>query len=157
MKTLRMLLPLIAAAAISSHAGSKAPGVQITFHPEGEESDGPRMVMPDITQDGQRHYFRISPEISIKHLHAYYAFPAQDGVSWGVALRLNEEGRRAHQILTTTYGGKLVRTVVNGRAVDTLRVDQAPDDGWIMIWRGLTPEDLKLMDTKLKKLESRGG
>jgi hypothetical protein len=111
------------------------------------------MVRPDEV-GGKVRYFRISPEISGRHFAAYKPFLAEDGVTFGVWLYLNDEGTRAAMVLCSTFQGKLARIIVNGRPVDTVRVDRAPTDRRIVIWSGLTAEDFKAFDKsgKLKRM-----
>lgn len=136
-------------------AAGKNNGPFISLHPEGAEDEGQRMVRRDES-GGQVHYYRISPEISGRHFGAYTAFMAEDGASYGAVLYLNEEGGRAMQVMCSTFQGKLARIIVNGRPVDTVRIDRAPKDGRVVIWSGLGKEDFKMFD-KSKKLKRIGG
>ncbi|MES2709007.1 MAG: hypothetical protein V4726_20595 [Verrucomicrobiota bacterium] len=130
-------------------AGAKSKGPFIGMHPEGDAQEGPRMVRPD-TVNGEKIWFRISPEVSGRHFGGYAPFMADDG-SFGVALQLKSEGERAVQVMCSTYQGKLARIIVNGRPVDTLRLDQPPTDGRIIIWSGLNRQDLLLFDKAMKR------
>lgn len=136
-------------------AAAKNNGPFISLHPEGSSDEGQRMVRPDET-GGVRRYYRISPEVSGRHFGGYTAFMAEDGASFGAVLYLNEEGGRAMQVLCSTFNGKLARIIVNGRPVDTVRIDRAPTDGKVVIWSGLSKEDFKAFD-KSKKLKRIGG
>ena len=136
-------------------AAGKNKGPFIAIHPEGAEDEGQRMVRPDEV-GGERRWFRISPEVSGRHFAGYTAFLAEDGLTYGVALYLNDEGTRAVQIMCSTFNGKLGRIIVNGRPVDTLRIDRPPADRKIIIWSGLTKEDLKAFD-KSGKMKRVGG
>lgn len=107
------------------------------------------MVRPDMV-GGEKKYFRISPEVSGRHFGAYAAFMADDG-SFGVAFQLKEEGVRALQVLCSNYQGKLARIIVNGRPVETLRLDQPPADGRVIVWSGLNRQDLELFDKSMKR------
>jgi hypothetical protein len=131
-------------------AAGKSKGPFIGMHPEGDEHEGPRMVRPDIVA-GEKKYFRISPEVSGRHFGAYSAFMADDG-SFGVALQLKEEGARALQVMCSNYQGKLARIIVNGRPVETLRLNQPPADGRVIVWSGLTRQDLELFDKSMKRV-----
>lgn len=131
-------------------AGRKAPKAYIGLHPEGSQEEGPRMVVPNRLGD-ETYYFRISPEISVRHFSAYSPFLAEDG-TLGAVLHLNDEGRRALQVMCSNYGGKLARVIVNGRAIDTLRIDRPSPDGKIVLWQGLTKQDLALFDKSMKRL-----
>jgi hypothetical protein len=134
-------------------SGKSSAEPYIGIHAEGDEHDGPRMVRPN-TINGKTHYFRISPEVVTRHFEAFHAFVAEDGGSYGAALRLNDEGRRAMSVMVTTNQGRLARTIVNGKALDIIRIDRTSEDGYFIVWGGLNPDDLKLMAKKLKRLDS---
>jgi hypothetical protein len=136
-------------------AAGKNNGPFIAIHPEGREDEGQRMVRPDEV-GGEVRWFRISPEVSGRHFAGYTPFRAEDGVSYGAVLFLNDEGARAIQVLCTTFQGKLGRIIVNSRPVDTIRIDRPPTDRRVIIWSGLTAEDLKAFD-KSGKLKRVGG
>lgn len=136
-------------------AAAKNNGPFIAIHPEGGEDEGQRMVRPD-TVGGQTRWFRISPEVSGRHFAGYTPFASEDGFTFGAALYLNDEGTRAAQVMCSTFQGKLGRVIVNGRPVDTLRIDRAPADRRIIIWGGLTKEDFVAFD-KSGKLRRIGG
>ena len=145
-----MLLLLLPCAV---QAGSKSPPVYIGFHGEADANDNPKMVRSEVI-DGEPFTFRLSPDISTRHFSAFHSFPAADG-SLGVALKLNEQGLIAHQMLVTSTRGRLVRIVVNGRAVDVQRVTGTRRfDGYLVVWQGLTEADLKLMEKKLRRLDA---
>ena len=137
----------------SAHGGGKSATAYIGIHVEGDQTDGPKMVRPCVI-NGKEHFFRISPEVVTRHFEAFHAFVAEDGATYGAALRLNGEGLRAMQIMLSLNQSRLARTIVNGRALDILRLDKGRDDGYFIIWGGLGPEDLKLFSKKLKRLDS---
>lgn len=136
----------------AAHGSGKSNGAYIGIHVEGDENEGARMVIPNVI-DGEKHFFRILPDVSTRHFDAFHAFVAEDGASFGAALHLTEEGRRAMTIMCSTSGGKLARTVVNSRAVDILRIDSPGTDGYFIVWSGLTEADFKLFGKKLKRLD----
>ncbi len=137
----------------SAHGGGKSASAYIGIHVEGDQTDGPKMVRPNVI-NGKEHFFRISPEVVTRHFEAFHAFVAEDGATYGAALRLNDEGRRAMQVMVSLNQSRLARTIVNGRALDIIRVDRASDDGYFIVWGGLGPEDLKLFSKKLTRLDS---
>lgn len=152
---MKRLLSLLCASlcftAVAS-AGGKSPGLYVGIHAEGDEYDGPKMVRPNEV-NGKTVYFRISPEVVTRHFEAFHAFIAEDGGSYGAALHLNDAGMRAMQIMCSTNRGRLARTIVNGRALDVIRIDKPGEDGYFVIWKGLTPEDIQIMEKKLKRLD----
>ena len=136
-------------------AAAKNKGPFIGMHPEGSEDEGPRMVRPDDV-GGKRRWFRMSPEVSGRHFGAYTPFAAQDGNGMGAVLFLNEEGMRAAMVMCSTFNGKLARILVNGRPVDTVRIDRPPADRQIVVISGLTLEDFKAFDQS-KRMKRIGG
>ena len=138
-------------------AAAKNKGPFIGMHPEGTEEEGPRMVRPDAV-GGQKRWFRISPEVSGRHFGAYTPFAAPDGNGMGAVLYLNEQGTRAVMVMCSTFQGKLARILVNGRPVDTVRIDRPQADRKIVIMGGLTIEDFKAFDKsgRLKRIDGNG-
>lgn len=139
--------------ATAAHGGGKSAGPYIGIHVEGDQTDGPKMVRPCVI-NGKEHFIRISPEVVTRHFEAFHAFVSEDGASYGAALRMNDEGRRAMQVMVSLNQSRLARTIVNGRALDIIRVDRAGEDGYFIVWGGLGPEDLKLFSKKLRRLDS---
>lgn len=137
----------------AAHGSGKSAGPYIGIHAEGDEHDGPKMVRPSVI-NGEKRFFRISPEVVTRHFEAFHAFVAEDGASYGAALRLNEEGMRAMAVMISMNQGRLARTIVNGKALDILRIDRPGQDGYFIVWRGLDAADLQLIGKKLKRLDS---
>lgn len=153
-----MKLPLILfaslALATAAFGSGKSPGFAISFHAEGDEFEGARMVREDTREgpDGKRHFFRISPVVTNKSFKAFYVFPAADG-TYGAAFRLDDSGWESVMQTATTDSGKLMRVLVNGRPVDFLRIDKPrADDKLIVLWKGLTEEDVKALRAKYKEI-----
>jgi hypothetical protein len=137
----------------AGYGSGKSSGLYIGLHAEGDENEGARMVKPNVI-DGKTYYFRVSPELVVRHFDAFRAFVAEDGATFGAALHLNDEGQRAMAVLCSTNQGRLARTIVNGRALDIIKIDRPGDDGYFIVWSGLTQNDLKLFSQKLKRLDS---
>ena len=154
-RTIGILMLLMGLLSAGVLAAGKNSGPFIAIHPEGSQDEGQRMVRPD-EQGGETRYYRISPEVSGRHFSGYAPFLSEDGITYGAALYLNDEGTRAVQVMCSTFQGKLARIIVNGRPVDTVRIDRAPRDRRIIIWSGLTPEDFKAFE-KSRKLKRVGG
>jgi len=149
---LSVSLAVLVFSGAASGAGKSA-GPYIGIHAEGDEHDGPKMVKPNVI-NGEKHFFRVSPEVVTRHFEAFRAFVSEDGASYGAALRLNEEGLRAMAMMVSMNQGRLARTIVNGKALDVIRIDRGGQDGYFIVWGGLSAADLKLMGKKLKRLDS---
>jgi hypothetical protein len=152
MKTVLALFVLLLATVFTASAGGKSPGPYIGLHVQGDEYEGAKFVKPN-TINGETKYFRILPDVTTRHFIAFQAFVAEDGASYGAALRLNDEGMRAMNVMCSTSQGRLARTIVNGKLLDIIHINQAPGDGRVIVWGGLNEEDLKLMSKKLKRLD----
>lgn len=152
MKTVVALLALLLATTFTASAGGKSAQAYIGLHVQGDEFEGAKFVKPNVI-NGETKYFRILPDVTTRHFSAFQAFMAEDGASYGVALRLNDEGMRAMSVMCSTSQGRLARTIVNGKLLDIIHIDKAPTDGYLIAWSGLNAEDLKLLGKKLQRLD----
>lgn len=154
-RTLSLVLLLMTLLSGGLLAAAKNKGPFIGMHPEGSEDEGPRMVSPEQL-GGKKRWFRSSPEVGGRHFGGYTPFAAPDGNGMGAVLYLNESGMRAAMVMCSTFNGKLARILVNGRPVDTVRIDRPPADGKIIIVGGLGMEDFKMFD-KSGRMKRIGG
>ena len=152
MKASLALLFSLLALTTAARAGGKTPTAYIGIHVQGEEYEGDKFVQPN-TINGEKKYFRLMPEVALRHFSAFQAFMAEDGASYGAALKLNDEGMRAMQVMCSNSQGRLARTVVNGKLLDIIHIDRVPADGYVIVWGGLTEEDFKIFGKKLKRLD----
>jgi hypothetical protein len=132
--------------------GGKKGKFSISFHIQGDETEGNRRVKEEVV-NGQRVYFRRSPVITHKNCDGYWPFPADDG-TYGVAFHLSASGRRRISTIAITERGKFMRTVVNMRMVDTLIIDAQPDD-MIVVWKGFTERDLKQISKMMPQISEQ--
>lgn len=153
MKAILRLLSLFLMLQAPAFAGGSSASPYIGIHVQGEEYEGSKFVVPNQV-NGKTVYFRVSPDVVTRHFESFHAFVSEDAASFGAALKLNAEGLRAMELMCTVSRGQLARTIVNGRALDVLRIDRAPADGYFIIWSGLKHEDIKLFSKKLKRLDS---
>ena len=144
------LLPTLGLPLSVDAAGRKKGEFFLSFHVEGDKSEGKRRVSDD-TINGRTIYFRRTPVITHRHLNGYWPFLADDG-SWGAAFRLTGTGQRRMNTVGLTERGRLMRVVVNMRLIDVLNIDKAPDDGMIIVWKGLTEDDLKKLEKQMPQL-----
>lgn len=153
---MKRLLPLLWLFALPALApgGGKSPGLSVSFHAEGDEFEGQRMVRadPEKGPDGKKHFFRISPVVTNKNFKGFAVFPADDG-SFGAAFKLDNSGWESLLQTAAIDSGKLMRVIVNGRPVDFLRIDKPRrNDHTIVVWKGLSEEDVKALRAKYKEL-----
>ncbi len=124
-------------------AGAK-PSLVIAFMIEGGEIEGPRVVQP-VPLGTEKIWVRKLPLLTQKNIKAFYPFAADDG-TMGVALRVDESGWRNVREAGSLDLGKRLLVMVNGRVVQTLKVDNPKkDDKIVVIWRGLTQQEVAVL------------
>ena len=121
----------------------------ITFHVQGEEHEG-TFVHKD-PQLGEGIYFRKVPVISHNDMKFFYPFLSADGQSYGAVFPLSAAGQQRLATLKVSEPGRLLRAVVSGVPVDTLKVDRGGASEAIVIWRGLSEKVLKSCEKKLER------
>jgi len=140
-----LLLILFALCIPTEAAGKKAPPASITFHLEGSAAEAPKFAREFNTLAGAR-YFRKVPEVSSKNVQACSPFPADDERTYGMVFKLNAQGSKRLTEITTMHQGKLLLSLVNGQPLGVVRIDKPVNDGILVIWTGITQEEVKLYD-----------
>lgn len=137
-------------------AGGKAGEMgMVTFHLETEEGGNPKMVFPQMDEGKQRFFIR-TPEISMNDIVAFAPFPAGTGEEYGVVFQLRDAAKRRLNAISLTNQGRFLLAQANGRVVDGVIIDKPVDDGVIVIWKGLTANDVKLFDEALPRIGQDG-
>lgn len=131
--------------------GNKGMKVNISFHIETEASDNPKMIFPHEVFGNQR-FFRRIPEVSSKDFIAFSPFPSDDQASYGVVLQLKDTARRRLAAVTQISSGKWLVCQAFGRIVDGVLVEDPVDDGVVVVWKGLTIEEIGQMDETLPRI-----
>ncbi len=145
------ILAVLGLCVCGAQAGGKKNTVKISFHIETEATDNPKMIFPH-QMFGQQRYFRRIPEISAKDLVAYTPFPADDQASYGAVFQLKGTARRRLAAVTTTNIGRWLVCQAFGRIVDGVLIDEPVDDGVIVIWRGLSLEEIRELDKSIDRV-----
>lgn len=131
--------------------GNKGKSAQVSFHIETEATDNPKMMFPHQVMGKQR-FFRRIPEISSSDLLAFSPFPAQDQASYGAVFQLKDTARRRLAAVTTNSIGKWLVCQAFGRIIDGVLVDGPINDGAIVIWQGLSLEEVKEIDKQMPRI-----
>ena len=129
-------------------AGGKKGGMRISFHIEGEETDGPNRVRA-FEVNGEQKFFEIIPVVTHDNFVAYYPFNAKGG-TFGAAFQLNERGRTA--LSRAAIGknlGKMIMPFVNGQEGEPMIIDRAQGQ-FIVLWAGLAQEHFDIFEKKWK-------
>jgi hypothetical protein len=130
----------------AAHAGGKKDAAAgISFHLEAEPAANPKQTFEQLTA-GKLRYFRRTPILSTSDITAYSPFPADDGASYGAVCQLSRGATNRLAGISAASTGSWIATMVNGRVVDAVLVDQKVDDGFIVIWKGIALSEVKAFD-----------
>jgi len=128
----------------------------VSFHMETEASDNPKMIFSQLT-NGKTHYFRRMPEITTKDVVSFNPFPSDaGGDDYGIVFRLNGNAAKRYAAITNANQGRWLASQINGRVVDGVLIDKQIDDGFLIVWKGVSLADVKLFDSFLPRCGQEG-
>lgn len=148
------MMAILALAAPLFAAGKKENKASVSFHMETESTDNPKMIFPQLA-NGQTRYFRRQPEISLKDIVSFSAFPSDVGEDYGVVFKLKSNAASRLAALSNANQGRWLVSQVNGRVVDGVIIDKTVSDGYIVIWKGVTLADTKILDKELPRMDAK--
>ena len=154
MKLFTALLAIAAGLAFVPPAlagGDKGKAARVSFHIETEGTDNPKMIFPH-EMFGKQRFFRRIPDVSSKDLVAFSPFPSEDQASYGAIFQIKDTARRRLAAVTADNIGKWMVCQAFGRIVDGVLVDEPVDDGAIVIWAGLSLEEIKELDKAMPRI-----
>lgn len=154
MKSFTALLTLLLCVAltpISLASGKKEEKLSLSFHMETEATDNPKMIFPQMT-NGQRRFFRRVPDITTKDVVSFSPFPAEGGNDYGLVFKLKGNAVNRLAAITNANQGKWLIAQVNGRVVDGVLIDKQVNDGFIVIWKGVTLADIATFDKSMPRI-----
>ncbi|MCB1227077.1 MAG: hypothetical protein KDK99_14765 [Verrucomicrobiales bacterium] len=150
-------LPLISLLLVGCNAFPKQDKFQLSVHAEGSEMESPRSIMPDFIGDPPRQVILMrAPEFSQKNIAAVQPFPADNGNAWGVGLKLDFKGTQALDLVTRMRHGEYLRTLVNGRGADWVRIDRPISDGIFIVWEGVPEKVIAEMKKRYPPINNLG-
>jgi hypothetical protein len=156
-KTLAALLLLCLAPAADA-GGKKEDTPVISFHMETDATDNPKMITPVPIGGNQVKYFRRMSEISMKDVVAFGPFPDDlGGNTFGMALVLKPNAKNRIAASTAVNIDRWLIARVNGTVRDGVRIDKAINDGVLVIWKGVTIEEINLLDKTLPRIGAEDG
>lgn len=135
--TRRFFIPLLAILLISPvySMGKKPEKNRLTFHVQGDRTDGQKMVFP-IPVGNKRLFFRKTPVTATKEIVSLKHFVAEDG-TYGATFSFGKAAARRIAAITTGNQDKWLVAMLNGRPVDAVFIDQPVTDGRLVIWKGI--------------------
>jgi hypothetical protein len=149
-----IMLVVLAVTPAALAGGKKENKASVTFHIETEASDNPKMIFPQLT-NGQKRFYRRTPDISLKDVVSFSPFPADFG-DYGIVLKLKGSASNRLAALTNMNQGRWMISQINGRVVDGVNIDKQVDDGRLVIWKGVTLEDIAVLDQELPRMGEEG-
>lgn len=143
MKLQTLVTTFLLLSLIPALAGGKKPEPNIiSFHEQGVQEEGAKMVFP-VPVKGRQIYFRKSPAVTSKDVMAFRPFAT--GTGNGVTLQLNPVAARRLNAITAQAQGRWLLTMANGRPVDAVIINAPVKDGMLVIWEGLHLVEIQRM------------
>ncbi|MGA0846038.1 MAG: hypothetical protein ACO3RV_05805 [Luteolibacter sp.] len=129
--------------------GSRKEKASVSFHLEALAEENPKMIFQhDVA--GAMHTFRRLPDFSIKDMAAFTPFEDANG-ELGIVFRVKSRAVNRLAALTGDNPDQLLLAVVNGRPVDAVRIDRQIRDGVLVVWKGVSLQDIELLDEVLPR------
>jgi len=147
------MMMLIALSPTLLASGKKEIKTTLSFHLETEATDNPKMIFPQLA-NGETRYFRRMPEVTTKDVVSFSPFPSDVGEGYGMVFKLKPNVVNRLAAVTNANQGKWLIAQVNGRVVDGVLIDKQISDGFIVIWKGVTLEDVTLFDKDLPRINA---
>jgi hypothetical protein len=132
-------------------AGGDKKGVLISFHIETAAEDNPKMIF-NAEVMGKQRFFRRIPEISSKDFVAFTPFPSEDQMTYGAMFQLKNHASRRLAAVTNVNQGKWLIAQAFGRFVDGVLVNEPVNDGVVVIWKGLTLDEIAELDKEIPRI-----
>lgn len=153
--TALLMMIVLALAPAASAGGKKEAKGSITFHIETADTDNPKMIFSQMAFGKMRSFMR-SPYISLADVASFAPFPSDDGQDYGLVLQLKPNAITRLAALTNANQGRWMIVQVNGRVVDGVQIDKQIDDGRMVIWKGVTLQDIAILDEGLPRTGQNG-
>ena len=134
--------------------GKKPPKNRLTFHMQGQASDGPKMVFP-LPMGGKRLFFKKSPLTFTKEIVAFLPFFAEDGTA-GATFQFRPETARRIAAITNQNRQKWLVAMLNGRPVDAVFIEEPVTDGKLVIWQGMKQAETVSFDYVIPHIGESG-
>lgn len=132
--------------------GRRAPKHIVSFHVQTDpEFAASKRVFE--WPAGSGYYYEKTPAIHYRQIRAFSAFDGDDG-GWGAVFRLTTGGRNALQAVSQAHPGKYLLSIVQGEPRSITKINHFKDDGQIVIWEKLRPEDMELFEKNFSLFES---
>ena len=149
------LAVVLAIAPAASASGKKEAKASVTFHLETEGTDNPKMIFPQLA-NGQQRFFRRLPEVTLKDMVSFSPFPSEVGEDYGIVFKMKVSATNRLGAITAANQGRWMISQINGRVVDGVMIDKQINDGFVVIWKGVTLADIAVLDEDLPRIGAEG-
>jgi hypothetical protein len=145
-----MALVCLVFSPILSAGGKKENKASISFHMETQATDNPKMIFPQMA-NGQTRYFLRTQEIGTKDIASFSPFPSEVAGDYGLIIQVKSHVINRLAAVTNANQGKWMIAQVNGRVVDGVFVDKQVSDGKLVIWKGISLDDVAILEKELPR------
>ena len=122
-----------------------------SFHLETDENMNPKMTFSQMT-NGKVRFFRRMPEISTIDIVSFAPFSSDNGAANGVIFQLKDNAAKRLAAVTNMNQGRWLLAQINGRVIDAVLIDKPVTDGFIIVWKEITLEDVALFDESIPRI-----
>lgn len=152
-----VMLALAAFVPTALASGKKENKTQFSLHLETDAAtDNPKMVSKGNIL-GKERSFRRMPEVSTKDVLSFSPFPSDGGGGdYGVVFKFKPSVGNRLAAVTTANQGQYMLALLNGRLVDAVMVDKQVNDNKWVVWRGVTLQDIQLLDQEFPRIGEEG-
>ena len=152
MKRLAALLLVATLGLACLGSGKRKSSHIISFHTQASADFSSSKRVFEWPPGNGTFFYSKSPVIHQKQIRAFSAFDGDDG-GWGAVFRLTTGGRESLRAATSSHGGKYLLAVVQGEPRSIVKLDRYVDDGQIVVWEKLRPDDMELFEKKFSIFE----
>lgn len=150
-----IMTAVLALAPAAFAGGKKEAKSTVSFHIETAASDNPKMIVPQQI-GGQQRYFMRSPEIDSKEIESFAPFPSEVPDQYGIVFKVKPAAVGRLAAVTNVNQGRWMITQLNGRVVDGVIIDKQISDGRLVVWSGVTLQDIELLNLQYPRTGENG-
>jgi hypothetical protein len=146
---------VLALAPAAFAGGKKEAKSTVSFHIETAGTDNPKMIVPHAI-GGQQRYFMRSPEIDSKEMESFAPFPSDVPEQYGIVFKVKPAAVGRLAAVTNVNQGRWMIAQLNGRIIDGVIIDKQIGDGRLVVWSGVTLQDIALLDQQYPRTGESG-
>lgn len=149
------MMAVMALAPAAFAGGKKEHKSSVSFHMETAGTDNPKMIFPQMT-NGQQRFFMRTPEVGPSDIESFVPFPSDREGEYGLVITVKPTVVGRVAAVTNANQGRWMITQLNGRVIDGVMIDKQISDGKLIIWKGVTLQDITLLDHDFQRTGDSG-